>query len=61
MTNENSESKKQNDWLSDVIFIVGMIAVGWGVYDLFGLGWCSIAVGTILLLISIYGALNRDP
>lgn len=49
----------RNDWLTDVVFLLGLAALAGGVYYEFGPGWALSAVGIILLAISLYG--SREP
>jgi len=46
------------DVMLDVFFILGLAGLGFGVYDLFGVGWSAISVSVIILTISIYGTIK---
>ena len=46
----------KNETVQDICGLIGLAAIGYGVYDVFGVGWAFIAVGFILLTTSIYGS-----
>mgnify|MGYP000094098949 CR=1 FL=1 len=49
----------KSETVQDIGALIGLAAAGFGVYDVFGAGWASMAVGLILLSISIYGSCEK--
>jgi len=46
----------KSDIVQDVFFMIGLAAMGGGVYHEFGQGWALMVVGFILCALSIYGS-----
>lgn len=41
-------------WLFNAFLIAGLVLLGWGVSDEFGVGWCKMAIGAILFFGTVW-------
>ncbi len=56
MSTETKQAKRGLlDWW-DVVALVGVVWLSYGLYVLFGAGWAFVAVGALLVIGGVYGA-----